>query len=351
MARLSEREYRMRLSFRLKSIARWAPLLGVLALVAAGCGGGDDAPAPTAEPTAAPTTSVNAEPDTSSGQMVLVPAGNDFAVGGTTNVPFVTMSQDGQIISVSDITVRFFADALGNPREFATVQAFHSSPGGGEVETHEHSDGSLHEHGGEDEGRGFFYATVAFDEPGFWGLFAAGKLEDGTAVTGQMTIEVLEAAAFPAPGETAIASDNLTKFDVDDIGTIDTGSVPNDLHEVKIKDAIAAGRPLVIAFATPGFCQTQFCGSVVQEVESLHDDYAEDVDFVHIEIWLDPINRVLNPTVIEWLEQPGGGFTEPWVYVIDKNGTIFERWGGPVARVIMEDTVKAVAAGETYNTD
>ena len=51
----------------------------------------------------------------------------------------------------------------------------------------------------------------------------------------------------------------------------------------------------------------------------------------------------------EWLVQPDGSYTEPLVYVIDKNGVIYDRWEGPVARNIMEASVKAVANGETYN--
>jgi hypothetical protein len=32
-------------------------------------------------------------------------------------------------------------------------------------------------------------------------------------------------------------------------------------------------------------------------------------------------------------------------------GVIFDRWEGPVSRVIMEDAVRAVAAGATYDAD
>ena len=32
-------------------------------------------------------------------------------------------------------------------------------------------------------------------------------------------------------------------------------------------------------------------------------------------------------------------------------GVIFDRWEGPASRVIMEDAVRAVAAGATYDAD
>jgi hypothetical protein len=146
----------------------------------------------------------------------------------------------------------------------------------------------------------------------------------------------------------AFKSDNLTAADVDDIRKIDSGDPPSDMHTVKIKDAIAAGRPLVVVFSTPAYCTSRFCGPVNQEVEALQEDYRDRVDFVHIEIWLDRQAEAINPTAREWLIRPDGRLIEPYVYVIGKDGIIYDRWEGPVARNIMEPAVEAVAAGEVY---
>ena len=132
------------------------------------------------------------------------------------------------------------------------------------------------------------------------------------------------------------------------ISEIDSGDPSNDMHDVKIKDSIANGRPVVIVFSTPAFCASRFCGPVNEEVEDLHDKYTDTVDFVHIEIWRDITKQVLNVTAKEWLVRPDGGMSEPYVYVIDKTGTIYNRWEGPVARNIMEQSVQAVAAGATF---
>ena len=118
---------------------------------------------------------------------------------------------------------------------------------------------------------------------------------------------------------------------------------------MKIKDAIAAGRPLVVVFSTPAFCTSRFCGPVDEEVESLQATYRDRVDFVHIEIWKNFDKKQLNDTASEWLVRADGGLTEPYVYVIDSKGTIYDRWEGPVARNIMEPIVIAVAEGKTYS--
>ena len=314
-----------------------------LSLVAVACGGDDAEPTPT--PTPAPTEpAVGAD-----GQIAIVPAGGDFAVGTGVHIPFVALSLGGDIlVNVEDVTFLLFADAVENPTQVASGLAVQTVPGAGEVHDHVHSDGSLHEHGGEEEGRGFFYATVDLDRSGIWGLVVQGMLEDGTAVQGQMSFSVAAESAVPAVGDAAIASVNLTKDDVDDLSIIDSGTVPNDMHDLTIKESLDAGRPLVVVFSTPGFCQTQFCGPVTEEVEALQDEYSDTVDFIHIEIWTDRTINEVNPTAIEWLQQEDGSLTEPWVYVVDHNGIIFDRFEGPAARNILEPSVKAVSEGATF---
>ena len=68
---------------------------------------------------------------------------------------------------------------------------------------------------------------------------------------------------------------------------------------------------------------------------------------MHVEIWLD-FPDVLNPTVDEWLRQDDGNVTEPWVYVIDGDGIVYDRWEGPVDRDLLEPVIEAVAGGATY---
>lgn len=322
-----------------KRLAPFAAVwLAVLAIAA--CGGGDDE-----APAGDGASTISGEP------VAVVLAGRDFYAGPGNNFVFALVEPDGGgLIPATDVVVRFFdARDADNPKEMGRAQAVRSAPGIGEVTEHVHADGSVHRHGGEDETRGVYYARFDFPFAGVWGAAVEATREaDGARIAGTVAFQVYEEPLVPGPGEPAIPSDNLTRFDVDDISTIDSGIVPNDMHDVKIKDALAAGRPLVIVFATPGFCTTQFCGPVVEEMEALHDEYGDQVDFVHIEIWLDRAGNELNPTVREWLTQPDGSITEPWVFVVDREGIIYDRWEGAAARNVVEPAVQAVAAGETY---
>ena len=51
-----------------------------------------------------------------------------------------------------------------------------------------------------------------------------------------------------------------------------------------VAEAIDTKKPTLIAFATPAFCQTRFCGPVIEEVVApLAKDYRGRANFVHIE--------------------------------------------------------------------
>ncbi len=342
------------------SSGRWlsplVPLLA-LALVAAACGGGGDAGAdegngagdrgsgPT-EPAGGGDGGPQLNPDAESVQIQFT--SRDFAVGPASNVGFALLAEDGQLLVADSLTVTFFDLRGDDPVAAIQVAAQPSAPGVGAETEHVHTDGSEHVHGGESDRRVTYYARADFEYAGSWGLLVQGTLEDGTEVQGNVLFQVFEEPLILAPGDEAPRTENLTRFDVEDIRTIDSGTVPNDMHDLTIKDALDAGRPLVVVFSTPAFCQTQFCGPVTQEVESLHDDYGDRVDFVHIEVWTNFAASELNAAVDEWLLQEHGGFTEPWVFVVDREGVIYDRWENAVARSVLEPAVQAVAGGATY---
>lgn len=314
--------------------------------------GGDDGPPTTAEarPTAFPPSSDPGKnvPVDQRNQINVVIAGSDFFVGKNNFVFGITDKKDNPQGGAKAKATFYDLRDPANPKPVFTVDATASAPGVGPIVTVTHADGETHTHGGQDEGRVGYYAPVTFDHAGGWGIVVQAELKDGVKGTSSVGFDVSAKSAILAPGMPAKKSDNLTKKDVTDIKLIDSGTPPNDMHDVKIKDSIAAGRPVVVVFSTPAFCTSRFCGPVNEEVESLQKDYKDKVDFVHIEIWKNFDKKQLNETATEWLVRADGGLSEPYVYVIDSKGTIFDRWEGPVARNIMEPIVKAVAEGKTY---
>ena len=69
------------------------------------------------------------------------------------------------------------------------------------------------------------------------------------------------------------------------------------------------GKPSLILFATPGFCQTAVCGPGVDVLRRLADQFGDKINSVHVEIYTYPFEK-LQPVAAmsEW-----GLRTEPWL--------------------------------------
>jgi len=329
----------------------FAALAAFALLVLAACGGSSDKSATPAVPTSSGNggDGANGGPSGESGVLGVLPAGSEFVVGENHFVFGITNAEGTAPLGAQQAKAYFYD--LSNPSQPKLVysaDATASQPGVGPITEHTHAGGQTHQHGGEDEARAGFYVDMNFAHAGKWGVAVEATTLDGKKGMSTVAFDVFDKPRIPAPGQPAIKSDNLTKADVPDIRQIDSGDPPNDMHDVKIKDAIANGRPMVIVFSTPAYCVSLFCGPVTDEVSELQDAYRDKVDFVHIEIWQDFEKKQFNPTAREWLMRQDGGLSEPFVYVVGKDGVIYDRWEGPVARNIMEPAIQAVADGKTF---
>jgi hypothetical protein len=189
---------------------------------------------------------------------------------------------------------------------------------------HIHPDGTRHVHNETNDVQGIYVTYIMFEWPGTWGLEVLARQGDGPVEVSRFTVNVLEAPHTPTPGTPAPRSYNLIASDVQDLHQIDTSDPPDPrLHQVRIADAIAQGKPQVIVFATPQFCTSRICGPVVDIVRTLLPAYGERVVFTHQEIWQDAAAREFFPTVAEW-----GLQTEPWIFIVDSKGIIRAKFEG-----------------------
>jgi hypothetical protein len=154
----------------------------------------------------------------------------------------------------------------------------------------------------------------------------------------RLAVTVTEAGVTPAVGSPAPRSRNLIARDVKNLRQIDTSLRPDArLHQVRIADAIAQGKPQLIVFATPQFCTTRMCGPVVDIVRTLLPTYGKRVAFIHQEIWQDFADKKVFPTVEEWRL-----FTEPWIFVVDGQGIIRRKFEGLVTARELEIALQQV---------
>ena len=191
---------------------------------------------------------------------------------------------------------------------------------------HIHTDGQQHVH--DTPVVTMYVANLELPRAGFWGAevtFATG----GRQQRHRMRFAVQPATPEPAVGAAAPASTQKTLRDGIPLSDLDSSAVPQRaLHELTIAEAVQSGKPSVIAFATPAFCQTRFCGPVVEQVVvPAAQRYGERINALHVEPFDVPAARSgsLKPEAVmnEW-----GLQTEPWVFVVGKDGRVREKFEG-----------------------
>jgi predicted small secreted protein len=183
---------------------------------------------------------------------------------------------------------------------------------------------------------GVYRAEVDLDRAGFWGVFIEASLVGGPTVSGQTVLRVLDAPEVPAIGDPAPSVDNLTTADVlaglAEAQALDSRlRSPDDrdssalLHERRVSDSLAAGRPIVVTVSTPVYCVSLVCGPLTDHMTGLAQRFGDRADFIHLEVWRDFEAQELNPAAAAWIQTASGG-NEPWVFLVDATGTIIARW-------------------------
>jgi hypothetical protein len=140
--------------------------------------------------------------------------------------------------------------------------------------------------------------------------------------------QVRQSSASPALGTKAYPSKNPTLADAP-ATSITTARPPDKpLLRYSIADSLKAHAPFVVVFATPAFCQSRTCGPTVEVVNAVRKLRGRsDVRFIHVEVYKnnDP-QQGLNRWMREW-NLP----TEPWVFIVDRDGVIRAKLEGPVS--------------------
>ena len=194
---------------------------------------------------------------------------------------------------------------------------------------------------------GVYVVEVSFDRAGRWGLIVEAVDGEGEPTLGQAGFVVKEESSSPGIGRPAPASINKTASDVTDISHLTSSLAPDlELYQVTIANAIESGKPTVITFATPAFCQTATCGPQVGVVAALGDRFKGQAQFIHVEVYDNPheiegdlSNARLSPLMDEW-----GLATEPFTFVIDREGLVRSKYEGFVSMEELESALLATLA-------
>ncbi len=187
---------------------------------------------------------------------------------------------------------------------------------------------------------GVYVAHAAFARAGDWGVEVTVNEAGRAPEIQRLAFTVLAQDPSPGIGAPAPRTRNLTLQDVNGDRAKICSAVEDDsiLHRISIADAVTNGKPTVILFATPRFCTTRTCGPSLQVVMGLAQNYADRVNFIHVEVYKNFETFEVADAMREWNLE-----TEPWLYFVDREGKIAAKFeGGITAKEIVPAFLKFI---------
>jgi hypothetical protein len=301
------------------------PLLTLLCLFAAlitGCGSsGEDAsrPAPSAAefPSAKGKTIADLLRDSGAkpAKVVVAPAASASLAVGENRYSFGVFTKGREQVTDADAAVYF------SKTEDSSVKG----PYPAEVESLEVKPAYRSQLNDPDAAQAVYVVPkVDFDKKGPWVAVAMLKGKDGLEASRVPTPVIEQYPRIPKVGEEAPLIHTPTAAEVGgDLAKIDTRVPPDQMHQVDFADVLGK-QPIVLVFATPALCQSRVCGPVVDVAQQVADQYKGRADFIHMEVYNDnDPGKGIRPQ-LQTYHLP----TEPWTFLIDRNGVIRNRIEG-----------------------
>ena len=175
--------------------------------------------------------------------------------------------------------------------------------------------------------RGFHLAQLELDQAGPWVVNLRVPTVDGFTEL-PLSVQVRAETLAPAVGQQAPSSANRTLRDVEGAEQLSTGAEPDAaLYELTVAEALSAGQPFVIVFASPGFCTNAFCGPQVEVLSELRLLHPEGVAYIHVDLYENPLEvrrgeaPVETPLLEEW-----GLETDEWTFIVGADGLVAARF-------------------------
>ncbi len=184
-----------------------------------------------------------------------------------------------------------------------------------------------------------YVTELALNQPGEWTLGALIKDGEG-AYTRSLLPTPSRVGQFDPPdvGDRAPRVSTPTADEVADVSEIDTRVPPSTMHADDLADVLGR-KPVVLLFATPALCQSRICGPVVDIAEQVKRDHGDGVAFIFQEIYEG--NRLENGPrpQVQAYRLP----SEPWLFVIDREGVIRTAVEGAFSVEELERAVERVS--------
>jgi len=196
--------------------------------------------------------------------------------------------------------------------------------------------------------RGVYLTNLNFDQPGEWHLETTISTTDGSTSSIRFPVTITDSTSAPDVGAPAPRSVSRTIDDVASLLDLSSGANPDPaLYTTSIDVALDDGRPLVIVFASPGFCTNALCGPQVEVLSELRARYPNQATYIHVDIYENPqqlrqgdINLARRtPLLDEW-----GLNTDEWTFIIDADSRVIHRFESFAALEELESALLSLIA-------
>jgi hypothetical protein len=316
-----------------------ALLILAAAMVIAGCGGGSDSsrPAPQKSEFPAAKGKTMAQLVEGSGakrtNLVIAPAASAFVVGAN-RYPFGVFTKGREQITDADVAL-YFARSESSPATGpypARLTSLEVKPAYRSATSAKDPDAAK---------AVYVVPKVDLDKKGPWVAVAMLKGKNGLEASRVPTPVVEQFPQIPKVGEKAPLIHTPTAADVHgDLAKIDTRVPPDQMHAVDYAEAFGK-KPIVLVFATPALCQSRVCGPVVDVAQEVADKFGGEADFIHMEVYNDnDPNKGIRPQLQAFHLE-----TEPWTFLIDRNGIVRDRIEGAYGVSELEEAMKKILPG------
>ena len=308
-----------------------AAALLAAALATAGCGGSNDASG-----TQAGSTSSEAETNANGDVTVTAPAwaapflskagpegaaimaGSDFAAGEN-RVTFLLVKADNSLVRAPIADV-YYQPTSGGPTKKTLARLLPIGVKGSPAE--------------KDDVKEIYVTTLQLPRTGKQWVVIQPR---GVPFQGFQILDVKAKPTAVAIGEKAPPSNNPT-LATGSAKQITTARPPDvGLLRYSVAQSVKDKAPFVVTFATPAYCQSRTCGPAVDVVEAVRKRFeAKGVRFIHVEIYEDNTpGKGVNRWVTQW-KLP----TEPWVFVVGRDGVVRDRFEGAISVAELEQSVR-----------
>jgi hypothetical protein len=182
-----------------------------------------------------------------------------------------------------------------------------------------------------------YSSRVEFDRPGPWYVLSVTRTGGGQVAAGNQ-IRVIRGRQdrIPEIGDRAPRVETETLASAKgDIEAIDTRVPPSDMHERSFADVVGR-KPVALLFSTPQLCQSRVCGPVTDIALQMKAKYGDRMEFIHQEVYEDndPSRGYREPLRRFNLR------TEPWLFVVGRDGRITARLEGSIGLEAFEKAVR-----------